>query len=320
MSERRPVTRLTLFVPGTQASWAEWGPPLAKHGLQLDVGGLSGEGFEEPVGFTWVEQDGSFAEAFSFGTVDAPVLERLAASPGALVLPLPFDLRADRERVVAIVGALREAGAIAVRIEESMLGWDVDRWLELFSSEDPWAWHRGAVVMLGEEGKLQSCGMHAFSLPDAYAEGPADEISELVGTLNVYQLAEDPLLLSGQTFSTDAESPRRVLTRWPDLNYPDSHPCHNPYGVWRVGPPGGTAREIPAETPSFVPALRVMLLAREKKLGRAMTQAEVEEFRDRCPCVMVSQEHAQTLERARGYADLDPDLVWEQWQAVRAQG
>ena len=319
MSERRPVTRLTLFVPGTQASWAEWGPPLAKHGLQLDVGGLSGEGFEEPVGFTWVEQDGSFAEAFSFGTVDEPVLERLAASPGALVLPLPFDLRADRAQVVSIVRALREAGAIAVRIEESMLGWDVDRWLELFSSEDPWAWHRGAVVMLGEGGALQSCGMHAFSLPDAYAEGSPEALHELVSLLNVYQLGEDPLLISGQTFSVDAESPRRALTRWPDLNYPDSHPCHNPYGVWRFGPPGGVAREIPAEAPSFVPALRVMLGIREQKLGRAMTQAEVEEFRDSCPCIMVSQEHAQSLERARGYSDLDPELVWEQWQAVRDQ-
>ncbi len=25
----------------------------------------------------------------------------------------------------------------------------------------------------------------------------------------------------------------------------------------------------------------------------------------------------QDLERARGYADLDPELVWEQWQLVR---
>ena len=26
---------------------------------------------------------------------------------------------------------------------------------------------------------------------------------------------------------------------------------------------------------------------------------------------------AQALERSRGYADLDPELVWEQWQLMR---
>jgi hypothetical protein len=29
---------------------------------------------------------------------------------------------------------------------------------------------------------------------------------------------------------------------------------------------------------------------------------------------------AQTFERMRGYADLDPDLAWEQWKAVRDAG
>jgi hypothetical protein len=29
---------------------------------------------------------------------------------------------------------------------------------------------------------------------------------------------------------------------------------------------------------------------------------------------------AQTLERTRGYSDLDPELVWEQWQVVREKG
>jgi hypothetical protein len=29
---------------------------------------------------------------------------------------------------------------------------------------------------------------------------------------------------------------------------------------------------------------------------------------------------SRTEQRSRGYADLDPELAWEQWRAMRAQG
>lgn len=116
-----------------------------------------------------------------------------------------------------------------MRIEQSKLGWDISRWLELFSNHAPNAWHRGAVLMLDGETSLQSCGMHAFSLPDVQVPLDVDrrQLHELASIFNVYQLAEDPVLLSGQTFSPDPGTPRRVLERWPDLAYPPDHACHN---------------------------------------------------------------------------------------------
>jgi len=32
----------------------------------------------------------------------------------------------------------------------------------------------------------------------------------------------------------------------------------------------------------------------------------------------VEHRRAQEMERARGYADIDPELAWEQWCVVRA--
>jgi hypothetical protein len=61
-----------------------------------------------------------------------------------------------------------DTGALAVRLEQSKAGWDVTRWLELFSSDVPWRWHRGAIAFLADEDSFQSCGMHAFSLPDVF--------------------------------------------------------------------------------------------------------------------------------------------------------
>jgi hypothetical protein len=57
--------------------------------------------------------------------------------PGALVLHWPVDLRDGRKEIVQYVQSLRDAGAIAVRLEQSRLGWDVSRWLKLFSPSNP---------------------------------------------------------------------------------------------------------------------------------------------------------------------------------------
>jgi hypothetical protein len=295
---REAVIRLALFVPG---------------GHELEGAGVPGEWIDNP-------RDGSFADAFSFGTVGSPVLEQIDAAPGALLVRLTDDLDEGRERVVAAMETLRRHGAIAVRLEQSKLGWAIDRWLALVRSGDPWDLHRCAVTLLVEDERVSSCGMHAFSRPDASV--PLDtltseEAQSLLSTLNVYQIAEDPLLLSGQTFSPSADSARRVVQRWPDDGYPPEHWCHNPYGVWRLSAEGARGRTQPELHPLFVPALVVVLHAQEQKSG-PLTRSQVEETTERGTCVAVQHREARKMERARGYADIDPELAWEQWCVVRA--
>jgi hypothetical protein len=297
-AESHTVIRLTLFLPG---------------GRELERAGVPGEWIENP-------RDGSFADSFSFGTVEPPTVEKIDSAPGALVVQLTDDLREGRERIVATVEALREHGALAVRLEQSKLGWAMDRWLELVRPGNPWTLHRCAVTMLVGDGRVVSCGMHAFSLPDASVqmEGMTSEkAQELLSTLNVYQIGEDPLLLSGQTFSPDAGSPRRLVQRWPDDGYPPDHWCHNPYGVWRLSAAGAKARPQPELHPLFMPALVVLLQALEDKSG-PLTQRQVEEMTAKGTSLTMKHRDAQKMERSRGYADIDPELAWEQWCVVRA--
>lgn len=315
MAAEETFPRLTLFVPGAPRSQRAWGAALRTAGLRLAEGALSGEGLEARVEAEWVANDGAFGQAFSFGTVDEDGVAAIDAAPGALVLRWHVDLRDGRAQVVEAVRRLGQAGALAVRVEESKLGWALDRWLELVSSDDPSDWYRGTVVTLGDDDDFQTCGMHAFSLPDV--QGPAG-LQPFADVLNVYQLAEAPVIRSGQTFTTDRETPRRVLERWPDVRYPADHACHNPYGVWRLGPPGGTARPLGEQELVFIPALRV-LLERLAGKGKRLTRAQVEEVRDGGTCVAMPPPAAQSLERSRGYADLDPELAWEQWQLLRGR-
>lgn len=310
-----PIQRLTLLVPGLPDSWEAWRKGLRETAFSLEGSELRGEAHS--FGAEWIPNDGEFGAAFSFGTVPPEGVAAIDQAPGALLVTSTKDLREGRLELVAALEALQCAGALAMRIEESKAGWLIERWIEVLSAENPYEWQNASVAYLWGETELQTCGMHAFSLPDVWIAVEEDraELTHIATVLNTYQIGEDPLLFSGHTFTPDAESPRRRLERWPDTNYPEGHKCHNPYGVWRLGPPGGEARET-NEAVIFVPALRIWLEAAEE--GRSpLTQAEVEELRDQASCITVEPRHAQERERAWGYADLNPEFVWEQWRLVR---
>ncbi len=310
--------RLTLFVPGTPSSHQTWAEALAAQGLALDEDRLAG-----PVSgrAEWIANDGTFGDAFSFGTASAADRDAIDAAGSALVLHLPVALDVGRAALVALARQLHAAGALAIRLESSRLGYPIRRWIALVDGDDPWTLYNAAVVSLRDGDRVTTCGMHAFCRPDATVridEGlDAAAAQDLVATLNVYQLAEDPLLLSGQTFSPDAESPRRTLDRWPDDSYPPDHACHNPYGTWRVGPAGGKARGVSKLAYVFIPALVVLLRAMEDQAERPLEASEVDTLVKGAACMTMEHDDARELERTRGYADLDPERAFEQWQVLR---
>jgi hypothetical protein len=65
-----------------------------------------------------------------------------------------------------------------------------------------------------------------------------------------------------------------------------------------------------------MPALGVLLTALEAQSSRPLTRQQVEDARDNAACITMKHRDAQALERSRGYADLNPELAWEQWQLV----
>lgn len=311
------VYGVRLFVPGTAATVVQWQDSLGRSGLTLDGQALTSQhlGFRAPA--EWVANDGSFGQAFGHGTMSAEEQRAVAGAGSALVLDLPVYLGAAAGEVATLIAALGDAGALGVRLEQSKLGWSVTHWLRSLEPELPWLLYRCAVVVLQDSGASQSCGMHAFGLPDARVEAPPSEANRLLGEFNVYQLAEDPVLVSGDTFTPDLETPRRRLERWPDDGYPPGHPCHNPFGVWRLGAEGGAADPRSDLRPVFIPALVALLTAAEAEAGRYLRREEVERITSEGTCMMLPHAEAQQFERGRGYADLEPELAWRQWQVVR---
>ncbi len=70
----------------------------------------------------------------------------------------------------------------------------------------------------------------------------------------------------------------------------------------------------------FMPALRDVLAAVEQAQGRPLTREEVLDLRDRATCMAVPAATLADHDARRGFADLRPDHVWEDWQAHRHSG
>lgn len=68
----------------------------------------------------------------------------------------------------------------------------------------------------------------------------------------------------------------------------------------------------------FIPALIVVLIDKEQDMGRELTRDEVESIRDGTTAIRLQAEAAEDIIRERGYRDIDPENVWREWQAYKA--
>ena len=66
-----------------------------------------------------------------------------------------------------------------------------------------------------------------------------------------------------------------------------------------------------------VPSLVATLLNRERAKGSPLTQEEVLEIRDNAPAIATPEDVVEKVVEERGYKDIDPENVWEEWQKAR---
>jgi len=63
----------------------------------------------------------------------------------------------------------------------------------------------------------------------------------------------------------------------------------------------------------FIPALVAVLTAKEREAERDLVKEEVESIRDSATAIRVPVEVAREMVNERGYLDIDPENVWEEW-------
>jgi hypothetical protein len=66
-----------------------------------------------------------------------------------------------------------------------------------------------------------------------------------------------------------------------------------------------------------VPALVAVLIALENDKGAPLTEQEVLRARDGAGSIAMPRFAAEAVAKERGYLDLDPEDIWNAWQAFR---
>jgi hypothetical protein len=67
----------------------------------------------------------------------------------------------------------------------------------------------------------------------------------------------------------------------------------------------------------FIPSLVAVLTAAENKKGYPLEEHEVVSIHDNAICMAVKISDAFKAEEARGYPDIVPEKVWEEWKSLR---
>lgn len=317
-SERVPCVHL--LVPGPWASDA----PLLEQLRRAGVGAAAaGQDPHAEVSVQWI-QDDRLVDALGWsrhGPLAADALAQVAQCHAAAVVEIRLRLDQAAERVAQIGRALAQAGGVALRVEGSGTAWTWQAWLDRLDSGLPEHLVEAAVSLVQDtDGTVFTCGMQHFDLPDAQLR--ADDAAQAVAWLecfNSFQLGESPVLVSGQTFRPGPDHARRVLERWPDGRHDSTDGRHNPFGIWRFLEPGVPGLAAPALTPVPIPSLVATLAALERKNGGPLSRAQVRALVDQSPVIAMERADAIALEKRRGYADVEPELAWAQWQIVRAR-
>lgn len=267
-------------------------------------------------------EDARLADGFSWGRqgrLPVEVVDRVGALGRAALIEYGARLDEHPKRVAALGRALRDAGGVAVRMEASGAASVWEPWIEHLETGFASRVYASAVLLVGDKaGTFFTCGMHHFDLPDAEVTmSDAREATDWLDAFCVYQLAEQPGLASGHTFAPNATAQRRPFDRWPDHRHHPDDGRHNPFGLWRFRQPGAAGPAVGKLVPTIIPPLVSVLLAQERSKGTPLTRHEVEEIVTKSPAMMMEPRHVLALERARGYADIEPELAWPQWQIVR---
>jgi len=220
------------------------------------VAKIGGEGFKLDAEYSQLESDDRMPAAFeasadrvdpSITDDDEAAINRHTAVAYVMSPPLPaagaLDLSA---KTLAIVDALLDAGALAVKSESAGVAHGAKRWRKLAKGArkksvlDRADALRLAFVRrpIGDGKLLYSCGMHLLGERDIEIRASDDVFDDIgwMDLLAIYLLAEKPArgVHAGEGFRQEAGGERRVLRARTCKRYDDDDFFYNPYGYWRM--------------------------------------------------------------------------------------
>jgi len=144
-------------------------------------------------------------------------------------------------QIARLAQVLLTIGGVAIKVESTGIAHPRQKWLDNYSSDDPFEIYSLFVQLIEGEDYYYSCGMHNFGKADV-AISLSEDISLAIYVMNVfnyYRLTESPILQDGHTFQPDIGCSRYQM-QWLEDNEEAAYSLgHNPYGRWLLEIEGG---------------------------------------------------------------------------------
>jgi len=170
------------------------------------------------------------------GKLSAAFLSQVDAHQSVTYLHFQVPFAQEQEKVIDFTRVLQRAGGLGIKVESSGVAHEWGAWFEQAGSANEFDWYRTLVALIGDDAFYFSCGMHHFCLPDVEAPRELEfgEAADLMNQFNYWQIAEQPRIESGHTFSLTADAPHFRLHRIQDTRHEEGDPFRNPSGLWRL--------------------------------------------------------------------------------------
>lgn len=143
----------------------------------------------------------------------------------------------DAENIAYAGNAILKAGGTGIKIESAGKAFDKKKWADFFDRFEPHLLYKMFVLdsITDEDGTVFSCGMQNLGLKDTIISGEEFQYAvDLIILFGYYQIIDKPVIMNGQTFRKNMESPIFRITAEAQPRYQDHETFANPFGMWRL--------------------------------------------------------------------------------------
>ena len=238
------VPEIALRVPGPWEGPAALGRALREKGQPYEVvdGGIVAVRADGTRGRLFAAgaspPDDEIAEIFAdTGRLSDEEVEAIRRHACKVHLTAPGGSVEAARAIMDVATALLHAGGTGVMVDSSTNAHSRKDWLDLASDPQPGGLYWAYVAAIGAPDEIFSIGMHCLGMRDAELPDPPDRelggfvIHNFLG----YAYQSGIPVLDGDALGPEG-GPQLRVRHHPCTRFPAGTPCHNPYGIWRLGP------------------------------------------------------------------------------------
>lgn len=237
------VFNTIVCVPGNWSSWNEFMLTLveATNGEYIAAGEvMMNVKHKRHYTIEFYERDERMMTSFSYAGLTTGVTEAFLKGidnhKNVIYITGEAGTMEGAEGVALAVEAVLKTGGIGVKVETAGKAFEGAVWTDILFLPQEGKLYELFVIdsITDENGSVYSCGMQNLGYKDVMVSGEEfQEAVNLIRIFNFYQIVDKPNILSGQTFSIDADAPKfRIVAEQHQPN--EDHVFYNPFGMWHL--------------------------------------------------------------------------------------